>query len=167
MLYFLVGFMGSGKSHWAKIWAAKNHLGYLDLDHVIEAEENKTIADIFEKNGEDYFRKVEAKKLRECEAFQNTIVSCGGGAPCFFDNMKWMNEHGKTIYLKANPEEIMRRLENGQEERPLIKKFNRGELLFFIDQKLKERENFYQMATLQFASTDLTDDTFIQKIVTA
>lgn len=159
--------MGSGKSHWAKIWAAKNHLGYLDLDHVIEAEENKTIADIFEKNGEDYFRKVEAKKLRECEAFQNTIVSCGGGAPCFFDNMKWMNEHGKTIYLKANPEEIMRRLENGQEERPLIKKFNRGELLFFIDQKLKERENFYQMATLQFASTDLTDDTFIQKIVTA
>ena len=79
MLFFLNGFMGSGKSHWGRIWAADYKLGFIDLDETIEMEEGKPVVDIFESKGEDYFRTVEAKKLRELKELKNTIIACGGG----------------------------------------------------------------------------------------
>lgn len=157
--------MGSGKSHWGKIWAAEYKLGFVDLDEAIETEEGKSVVDIFESKGEEYFRDLEAKKLREMGSLKNTIVACGGGTPCFKDNMQWMNENGITIYISASPDEILRRLAKGQEQRPLIKKLNPAELLFFIEQKLKEREPFYKQANIILASADITEHTFEEKIL--
>ncbi len=168
MLFFLNGFMGSGKSHWGKAWAASYKLGFIDLDEAIEVEENKTVADIFETKGEAYFRTLEAKVLRNTVEFKNSIIACGGGTPCYHDNMQWMNENGISIYLSANPEEILRRLINIQnkEKRPLINKLNKAELIFFIEQKMKEREPFYRQANIILESADITDNTFEEKILT-
>lgn len=157
--------MGSGKSHWGKIWAAQYKLGFVDLDGAIEADEGKSVVDIFESKGETYFRDLEADKLREMGDLKNTIVACGGGTPCFKDNMQWMKENGITVYISATPDEILRRLAKGQEQRPLIKKLNQAELLFFIEQKLKERESFYKQANIILPSADITEHTFEEKIL--
>ena len=156
--------MGSGKSHWGRIWAADYKLGFIDLDETIEMEEGKPVVDIFESKGEDYFRTVEAKKLRELKELKNTIIACGGGTPCFNDNMQWMNEQGISVYISATPDEILRRLINGQQQRPLIKKLNPAELLFFIQKKLKEREPVYQQAQIVLSVEELKSDS-IKKII--
>lgn len=167
MIFFLNGFMGSGKSHWGKLWATHYKLGFVDLDETIEIEERKPISEIFESKGETYFRDVESRVLHELAKLKNTIVACGGGTPCFNNNMQWMNEHGISIYLSATPDEILRRLVKGQEQqrRPLIKKLNQAELLFFIQQKLKEREGFYEQANITIPSSDVTALTFEEKIL--
>lgn len=165
MLFFLNGFMGSGKSHWGKIWATQYKLAFVDLDEAIGMQEGKSVVDIFEDKGEAYFRDIEAAKLRETGQLRNTIIACGGGTPCFHDNMQWMNEHGISVYISATPDEILRRLSRGQEQRPLIRKLNPAELLFFIEQKLNEREPFYKQANIILASADITEHTFEEKIL--
>jgi shikimate kinase len=164
--YFLTGFMGSGKSHWGKIWAAGNQLSFLDLDEVIEAGEGATIAAIFETKGEDYFRNIEAAALRSCAGLENTIIACGGGTPCFHDNMRWMNAHGTTIYIACTSEEILDRVFLEKEKRPLLKKLSKAELLFFIEQKVKERESFYTKARYTVQSGVLTQYSFPEIIST-
>jgi len=143
---FLIGFMGSGKTHWGRIWAQKNQLTFYDLDEQIEKTIGETIANIFEKKGEDNFREMERYVLRKFDVRNNFLMACGGGTPCFFENLQWMNEQGTTIYLQASPQEILEKIMNETEERPLLKKLNTSELLFFIEQKLKEREPFYKQA---------------------
>jgi len=165
MLFFLNGFMGSGKSHWGRIWATEFKLGFIDLDEMIAISEGRPVVDIFETKGETYFRTLEAKKLRETAELKNTIIACGGGTPCFHNNMSWMNEHGITVYIDATPSEILRRLAKGQAQRPLIKKLNHAELLFFIEQKLKERLPFYNQANIILPGAEITDHTFAEKIL--
>lgn len=158
--FFLIGFMGSGKSHWGKIWAAANQFSFIDLDEVIEKKEGKTIPVIFETDGEAHFRKLEAAALRNCEGYTNTIIACGGGAPCYLGNMQWMNEHGTTIFIACTLNEIMKRVVAEQEKRPLLKKLNPAELIFFVEQKLKERDPFYTQANITVQSAALTDASF-------
>ena len=155
---FLIGFMGSGKTHWGKIWAKKSQLNFFDLDEEIEKTLGKSVAQIFEKKDEEYFREKERDHLRKFEVKKNFILACGGGTPCFFDNLKWMNEQGSTIYMKLSSVEIFKRVMNETEKRPLIKKANTSELLFFIEQKLKERETFYRNATYVVNAEALNED---------
>ena len=96
--------MGSGKTHWGKIWAEMNGFIFIDLDAEIEKEVGKSIAAIFENKGEPYFREIEAATLRTFAGAQNTIVACGGGTPCFYENIKWMNEQGTTIVMVTHSE---------------------------------------------------------------
>lgn len=158
--FFLIGFMGSGKSHWGKIWAEANQLSFVDLDAVIEEKAGKTVAEIFELDGEDHFRGLEADALRACADLQNAIIACGGGTPCFYENMRWMNEHGTTIYIACTTTEILERVLLEKEKRPLLKKLNHAELLFFIEQKVKERTPFYSQASLTVQSGLLTETSF-------
>lgn len=160
MTFFLIGFMGSGKTYWGKIWASIYSFNFVDLDEVIEKNEGKSIADIFEIKGEKYFREIEAAALRSFEDLENTIIACGGGTPCFYENIEWMNDKGTTIYLFSTAQEILQRVLSEQDKRPLIKKMNKGELLFFIEQKLKERENFYNSAGITVASNEATEQSF-------
>jgi len=153
---FLIGFMGSGKSHWGRIWAGKNLLTFYDLDEQIEKTVGESIANIFEKKGEENFREMERYVLRKFDVKNNFVMACGGGTPCFFENIQWMNEQGITIYLQASPPEILEKIMNETEERPLLKKLNSSELLFFIEQKLKEREPFYKQATQILDTSALT-----------
>ncbi len=159
MRLYLTGFMGSGKTHWGKIWAGKAGMSFYDLDELIEQKHHQTVAEIFEKKGEDFFRKAEAEMLRESSMKDNCIIACGGGTPCFDDNLKWMNEHGCTVYLKATPLQLLENVMQETEKRPLLKKLNSAELLFFIEKKLQEREVFYSGAGIQLDVDNLTKDT--------
>ncbi len=121
-----------------------------------------SVAKIFEKKGEEYFREMERDVLRKFEMKKNFILACGGGTPCFFDNLRWMNEQGSTIYMELSPAEIFERVINETEKRPLIKRVNTSELLFFIEQKLKERETFYRKATYIVNANALNEDSLIK-----
>jgi shikimate kinase len=162
MHIFLLGFMGSGKSHWGKIWAAMHKFDFIDLDEEIEKREQQSVADIFEKKGEDYFREKEAKALRSLDLAENTIISCGGGSPCFYDNMDWMNEHGLTVFLNASPHYILNNIKNEKDKRPLLKHTNDAELLFFIEQKIKERMSFYNKAKVIVEAATLHSHSFLE-----
>lgn len=165
MKVFLVGFMGSGKTHWGSVWAKKDDLPFFDLDAIVEEQEKKTIAGIFELHGEGHFRDKETVALKAFAAISDGIVACGGGTPCFHDNMKWMNEHGTTVYLQSTAQDIFNRVLEEQDSRPLIKKLNEAELHFFIEQKLKERKPFYEMADIILNSKKLDELTFSKKIL--
>lgn len=146
--------MGSGKSHLG--WKLANHLGvqFVDMDNYIEERNCKTIPQIFAEDGEAEFRKKERKALEELSEFTDIVIATGGGAPCFFDNVDLMNESGKTIYLNINPTILADRLLKSKTERPLIKGKSREELVKFIDETLKRRNEFYSQAKYQITEPD-------------
>ncbi len=157
--------MGSGKSYWGHIWALEEGYTFYDLDAEIEKAFELSVEEIFEKHGEDKFRELERYHLRKFENPKKNIVACGGGTPCFFDNLDWMKEHGTVIYLKASPDYILEKVMDETEKRPLLKKVNKSELLFFIEQKLKEREPVYLQGDHILKVNDLKKDSvhFLQK----
>lgn len=146
MLIFLIGYMGSGKSVIGRKLAHKLHYEFIDLDEYIEKKYNQTISEIFAKQGEQKFRELENKYLKELITKSNAVIATGGGTPCFYDNMKLLNKHGITIYLKATPEFLFKRLKKSPQKRPLLEKNNKKELLGFIKNSLKEREKYYLKA---------------------
>jgi shikimate kinase len=147
MKIFFIGFMGCGKTTWSRKLA--NHLGYefMDLDHILEAKVGMTIAEYFTLHGQDAFRQLESSILKETAYPENAVVSTGGGLPCFFDNMDWMNANGQTLYIKLSPKTLAERLDKGKATRPLIQGLHGEELVAFIAEKLAERESFYEQAT--------------------
>ncbi len=157
--------MGSGKTYWGKQWAAHLQYNFIDLDNRIIEIENSSVSRIFEKKGEPYFRKVEAATLRTFTE-SNTLIACGGGTAVYENNLEWMNANGITIYLKAPAKYLLENIKKEPGQRPLIKETNEAELLFFIQQKLKEREVFYTQAkhTLEVEALDLKSLEKILKI---
>jgi shikimate kinase len=147
--------MGSGKTYWGKLWAAETGMSYFDLDDIIEMQEDMSVEDIFEKKGENYFREQESALLRTMDKNDDCIISCGGGTPCFDGNMQWMNENGTTVYLQANPVKLFENILLEIDKRPLLKKINKGEMLFFVEQKLKERDPFYTQAKITMLEKEL------------
>lgn len=139
--------MGAGKTYWGKLWANNYKYSFIDLDETIALKENESVASIFEKKGEEYFRKTESKILRKIIQ-QNTIIACGGGTACYNDNMRWMNENGTTIYLCRSIDELYNNLEEEKNERPLLRNVKENELYSFIEQKLNERSFFYNQSQL-------------------
>lgn len=148
MLYFLIGFMGSGKSFAGRNLAEMLNIPCVDMDKHIEAEEERTIKEIFEAEGEVYFRELERKFLTELHPSEEMIISTGGGAPCFFDNMDIMNQKGLTIYLNRSKEVVMSQLLKGIDKRPLLQGKTPEEIWEFYDSKLSERKPFYEKATI-------------------
>ncbi len=148
MLYFLIGFMGSGKSYAGRNLAEDLKIPCIDMDKHIEEEENRSIKDIFEQEGETYFRELERKFLAELNPADNLIISTGGGAPCYFDNIQVMNQKGLTIYLNRSKDVVMAQLLKGIDKRPLLKGKTPEEIWEFYDSKLSERRPFYEQATI-------------------
>jgi shikimate kinase len=145
-LYFLIGLMGSGKTFLAKKIAAQHRINFLDTDEIIEKEEQKSIAQIFETNGEKYFRTLEQNlliKICNSPLSQKTIVATGGGMPCFFDNMKLMNNVGTTIWLNISTNELIFRLENTKTIRPLLQNLSNENLFETLQTLLTKRLPFY------------------------
>lgn len=144
-IIYLLGFMGSGKSTLAKQLVANQSYNMIDMDNEIERNQGMSIRTIFEKYGEKKFREIESDFLKSCSSSSSMLlVSTGGGAPCFNNNMEYMNKNGVTIYLKISAEELSDRLWNNRDSRPLIANFtDKHKLLIFVKQKLKERERFY------------------------
>lgn len=156
MKLFFIGFMGCGKTTWSRKLA--NHLGYefMDLDHMLEAKAGMTIAEYFTTYGQDAFRNLESSILKETDYPENAVVSTGGGLPCFFDNMEWMNANGQTLYIKLSPKTLADRLDKGKTTRPLLHGLHGEELIAFIAEKLTEREGFYEQATHIVNGIDLS-----------
>ncbi len=159
---FLVGYMGCGKTHTAKRLAKKYGLEYIDLDQYIERRFFKTIPQIFAERGEEGFRKMEHNMLEEVASFENVIISTGGGAACFFDNMELMNASGETVYLQATPEDLFAYLRKAKAERPLLAGKSDEEMLAFIRTSLATREPYYLKAKHVIDSMDESDVLFDQ-----
>lgn len=142
----LVGYMGSGKTTVGRQLALALGISFYDLDWYIEMRYRRSVAQIFRESGESGFRELERNMLHEVAEFENVVLSCGGGTPCFFDNMQYMNSLGDTVYLKASPEVLAAHLKMARVERPLIKGKSEEELLAYIRESLNEREPFYSQA---------------------
>lgn len=165
-LYFmkivLVGYMGAGKTAIGKILAEKMNLSFFDLDQLIENEENNTVATIFDKKGELYFRKLERKCLENfLQVQQNYILALGGGTPCYFDNFKlYQADDITSIYLKANTITLVTRLVSNLQNRPLLQNLDKEALTEFVAKHLFERNSYYNQVTL----IQPTDENSIQEI---
>ncbi len=150
MRLYLLGFMGSGKSHVGKKLSARLNIPFIDLDDYIVRQEQKSINQIFQEKGEAGFRQIEKQCLINTGKMPNVIIGCGGGTPCFFNNMEWMNENGATYYLNYPVEILFHRLKTRKSRRPLIKDMDDSTLFSFINQKLNERSKYYLKAQYQF-----------------
>ncbi len=143
---YLIGFMGSGKSFIGKKLASKLGYTWLDLDHEIERQTEMKIHDIFQFWGEERFREIERDCLRKTYSRENIVVSCGGGTPCFYENMEEMKAQGSVVYIQTPKEIILGRLRQKRDHRPMISKLDDDGLKAFIDEKIKEREKVYVKA---------------------
>ena len=155
----LIGYMGAGKTTIGKALSKELGIIFYDLDWYIENRMRKTVAQIFAERGEEGFRKIEYNMLHEVAEFEDVIISCGGGTPCFFDNMDYLNRQGQVVYLKVEPEVLYKHLMMAKVERPLIKGKSQEELLAFIREQLDRREPFYSKAryTLDVSLMDSYD----------
>ena len=154
-IIYIIGFMGSGKTTAGKKLASLLGWSFIDLDKRIEEHTAKTIPEIFSQNGEDYFRDIETQLLRKLKSCTNTVISTGGGAPCYNDNMDFMTETGLTLYLKLTPAELKSRLSESKGERPLIKDLDQEKLQYFIEEKLEDREKWYNRSDITLEGIDL------------
>lgn len=160
--------MGSGKSFSGNLISISFGLNFLDLDQYIEESSNMSIPEIFRKFSEEGFREFESISLRKTSEFTNTLISCGGGTPCFNENMEWIKNNGISIYLKTSEELLFNRLNKQKSGRPLISKMTDNELKEYIAIKIKEREFYYNQAdyiSLQEENGDLSIElkTFIKE----
>lgn len=142
----LIGFMGAGKTTIGRQLALALGLQFYDLDWYIEMRYHKKVSEIFAEEGEEHFRDLERRMLHEVAEFEDVVISCGGGTPCFGDNMQYMNQQAETVYLKLEPEVLAMHLSMGRTVRPLILNKTGDELLSYIKETLKEREPFYTQA---------------------
>lgn len=142
----LIGYMGAGKTTVGKALARDLELDFYDLDWYIEDRFRKKIPQIFAEKGESGFREMERNMLREVGEFENVVISAGGGTPCFFDNIGYMNEKADTIYLNASVDVLYAHLMMGKSQRPLIEGKSPEELREFIKESLAGREPFYRQA---------------------
>lgn len=162
---FLIGYMGAGKTTAGKELAKVLELEFIDLDHFIQARYQKTVSQLFQDVGEAEFRKIESTVLKEVGEFENVVISTGGGTPCFFDNMEYMNKAGTTVYLNAAPEALAARLNTCKEKRPLIKDKNEEELFAFVVESLEKRNPYYIQAQIIFETEELVNRDDVNKYV--
>lgn len=159
--FFLVGMPASGKSSVGRLLAKQLRLKFYDLDDIIVEKEGMPITDIFEVKGEEYFRQLERECLIEyINNHDHYILATGGGAPCFFDNMKLMNNHGVTIFLDVEIEDLYEKLSlKGTDKRPLLKGKPPEKLRKELYQKYEYRKPFYSQAriSLQQRLSDKND----------
>lgn len=177
MIVFLIGFMGSGKSFYAKGLSEHLDVPFVDLDQFIEEQQAISISEIFEKMGEPAFRTIESLAIQQVYAdlLSRTtekqdkngilgIISCGGGTPCFNQNMEWMNKHGLTIWINPPEEIIWERLIKQRQTRPLVANLTEDELRDFIRQKLIERNPYYEKAQYVINQPAVTISEFVNTI---
>ena len=153
----MIGYMGAGKTTVGKTLAQELNLPFYDLDWYIESRMRKTVKEIFDERGEEGFRLIEHNLLHEVAEFEDVIISCGGGVPCFYDNMDYMNQKGDTVYLKATPEVLYGHLKMGKSVRPLLQNKTSEEVEEFIKEQLQVREPFYSKAKYTL-DVNLMDD---------
>jgi len=181
MIVFLLGFMGAGKSYLGRQLAEASKADFIDLDDLLAAKMGMSINQIFEEKGEIFFRDLESQTLKEVTAafISNDLkvgeavseklhfISCGGGTPCYNNNMDWMNKHGKTVWLNPPKTVLFERLQSERSHRPLLKDLDDSQLMDFIEKKLAERDFFYDLSKLKIKETDFSVATILNSIINA
>ena len=162
---FLIGYMGAGKTTLGKAFARAMGLTFVDLDWYIEERFHKTVGQIFAERGEEGFRELEKRMLHEAGDFEDVVISVGGGTPCFFDNIDYMNQAGETVFLDVNTKVLFRRLKVAKQQRPLLANKNDEELMAFIQEALQKRLPYYTKAKHVFNGERLEDRHQIQQSV--
>ncbi|MDR1678194.1 MAG: shikimate kinase [Prevotellaceae bacterium] len=162
---FLVGYMGSGKSTVGKLLAERLGWLFIDLDCFIENRYQKTVSQIFDEEGEMVFRKMERQMLFEISKLENAVISTGGGAPCFSDNMQEINRRGTSIYLQLTAENLAARLQAACIDRPLVRNKTKEELPVFIQEMLLKREPFYTKASFTVDNNESNPQAVVDTIL--
>jgi shikimate kinase len=143
----LTGMPGSGKSSLGFSLSKLMNLPFVDTDYYIIQKEKKTISDIFAEQGEDNFRKLEKQALLEIIEHPSSVISTGGGMPCFFNNIDIMNEFAVTVYLEVMPHKLFEHLKNDR-KRPLIRGKTAEELMDYINTSMSQRRPYYEQADI-------------------
>ncbi|MCX6187437.1 MAG: shikimate kinase [Bacteroidetes bacterium] len=162
---YIVGMPGSGKSTWGKRLAKAIQYSFVDLDKLIEKNEGISVAEIFSIKGEEYFREIEQKTLHETIHLSKTVIACGGGTPCFFDNMQWINMHGKSIYFKANAALLFDRMNASKTPRPLFLGIKSDDLLSHIEKILHERGLYYLQSNITIELPFNSVQSLVSKVI--
>lgn len=161
---FLIGYMGAGKTTVGRKLAKEMNLSFIDLDLYIEGRYHRSIRQLFAERGEEAFRDIEKRLLHEVAEFEDVLVSTGGGTPCFFDNMEFMNMAGTTIYLKVSVDELASRLESCKQTRPVLQNRSGEELRSFIKENLEARTAFYEKANIIYDAEQMMTEADVQVI---
>jgi shikimate kinase len=160
---FLVGLMGSGKTHIAKRWSTLWQVPCIDTDEAIAQQTNKSIAEIFSIDGEAYFRELEANFIRGISLHTNPVIATGGGLACFHDNIDWMVAHGIVVWLNPSIDTLLQRLWNGRHHRPLIASANtREDLRNILHEKYNNRKGFYSKSQIHWNETSQEEEIIYQ-----
>lgn len=147
MKIFLIGYMACGKSHLAREMATAKNLAFIDLDAYIVKQEKRSIREIFREQGETEFRKMETFYLQQiCQSQDDFVMATGGGAPCFNENMAYMNGQGHTIFLNTDLDTIVARLDRERHCRPIVAHLDSHEIKEFVTTHLNQRLPFYRQA---------------------
>jgi shikimate kinase len=146
MKIYIVGYMGAGKSRFGRMLAERLDVPFFDLDEVFEQRYKISIMDFFDKYGEEMFRRLEYHVLLDSAAMDDCVISTGGGAPCFFDSMEFIKQHGVSVYLEMSAGDLFVRLKSVKKKRPLIHGKSDDDLKLHIDTQLPERIKFYNRA---------------------
>lgn len=160
----LLGYMASGKSHIGKLLAKKLKRPFVDLDTYIEQQEKMNIPEIFKKKGEIYFRKIESKYLEAVLNLKNTIISIGGGTPCYGENMHKITKQTASFYLKTSINTIVERIVKEKASRPLVAHLKDEEIVEFVGKHLFERNPFYQQAAHIISTDNKNENQIIDEI---
>lgn len=154
---FILGYMACGKTTFGRALARATGREFIDLDFYIEQRFHKSIPEIFAERGENEFRRMESAMLREVGEFENVIIACGGGTPCFNGNMDYMLGQGTTLFLEASEERIISRLLINSSRRPLMAGKKPDEIRRSVRDGLAERMPFYTRAHIRFSGEELED----------
>lgn len=157
---FLIGYMGSGKTTLGRVLCEEMKLSFIDIDINIETRYHSTVSQLFAERGEADFRIIERNMLYEVAEIQNVVIACGGGTPCHFSNMEYMNQRGITIYLSVSVECLLQRLSvpTSKARRPLIASKSKDELAQFIKLALQQRTPIYNQSQIVFDASSINDE---------
>ena len=165
MKVFLIGFMGCGKSFWGQQLSEKLQLPFFDLDKKIEEHEGKNITEIFTTEGEEYFRIQEKEALHLLsESHESFIMACGGGTPCFYNNIDYIKKQGTVVWINCSIDCLYSRLVKEKDKRPLIKELTDEALRSFIVKKYSTRKNYYQQAQVVINSDELSLPELVNRV---
>lgn len=165
MKIFLIGFMGSGKTHWGRLLSQKLGIRFFDLDEEVIAQTGKPITEIFATKGEEHFRLLEKEVLHTiAENEASFVMACGGGTPCYFNTIEYMNQSGTTVWINTPAETLFQRLVGEKDVRPLIKSLSDDQLKNFIHKKLADRKIYYEQADVILEDDLLHLETLVEKV---
>lgn len=167
--FFLVGYMGCGKSTLGRRLARRLGIPFVDTDTLVERHEGASVADVFHYEGEQRFRELEREVLERAIAeYPSAVISTGGGLPVWRDNMSCMNAAGYTVYLRRTAENIAGRLSPyGRQKRPRLRGLDDEQLVCFMRQDMAGREPFYRQAELVLDCSGLSDEELVERILAA